>query len=145
MDIKEIPLTPELKCDDYQTSLEFYKDVLGFDVLYNREEEGFAMLEHQGARLMIDSLAVCDRFVDGEIKKPYGQGVSMQILTTDVQGLYDKVSSVNWDIFLEMEEKWYRADDIEVGNKQFLVQDPDGYVLRFYEDLGDRPCVESEV
>jgi hypothetical protein len=35
-----------------------------------------------------------------------------------------------------VEEKWYRVNDQETGNKQFLVQDPDGYLLRFFEDLG---------
>ena len=38
-----------------------------------------------------------------------------------------------------MEEKWYRKNDTEVGNKQFLVQDPDGYILRFFQNLGMRP------
>lgn len=37
-----------------------------------------------------------------------------------------------------MEEKWYRADDAYLGNKQFIVQDPDGFLLRFFEDLGER-------
>ena len=37
-----------------------------------------------------------------------------------------------------MEEKWYRKNDKEVGHKQFLVQDPDGYLLRFFQDLGIR-------
>ncbi len=27
----------------------------------------------------------------------------------------------------------------EVGNRQFVVQDPDGYLLRFFSDLGERP------
>lgn len=38
-----------------------------------------------------------------------------------------------------MEERWYRADDREVGNRQFILLDPDGYLLRFYQDLGRRP------
>jgi hypothetical protein len=37
-----------------------------------------------------------------------------------------------------MEEKWYRADNVYVGNRQFIVQDPDGYLLRFYQHLGTR-------
>ena len=41
-------------------------------------------------------------------------------------------------LFLEVEEKWYRVDDQEAGNRQFLVMDPDGYLLRFTEDLGVR-------
>jgi len=28
---------------------------------------------------------------------------------------------------------------VEAGNRQFVIADPDGYVLRFYEDLGRRP------
>ena len=40
---------------------------------------------------------------------------------------------------MDVEEKWYRRDGFEVGNRQILVQDPDGYLLRFTEDLGERP------
>ncbi len=40
---------------------------------------------------------------------------------------------------MESEEKWYRADKIEVGQRQFLVMDPDGYLLRLVMDLGERP------
>jgi hypothetical protein len=43
-------------------------------------------------------------------------------------------------VFMEIEEAWYRRKDVEVGNRQFLVQDPDGYLLRFFQDLGTRPA-----
>lgn len=43
------------------------------------------------------------------------------------------------EIFLPLEEKWYRLNEIEVGNRQFIVLDPDGYMLRFEQDLGNRP------
>jgi hypothetical protein len=39
-------------------------------------------------------------------------------------------------IFLPLEEKYYKTDLGDAGNKQFIVQDPDGYLLRFFEDLG---------
>jgi hypothetical protein len=42
-------------------------------------------------------------------------------------------------LFVPLEERWYRRDDVLLGNRQFLVQDPDGYLLRFFEDLGERP------
>ena len=38
----------------------------------------------------------------------------------------------------EIEENWYRQDDKMLGNKEFLIQDPDGYLLRFMEDLGEK-------
>lgn len=38
----------------------------------------------------------------------------------------------------DIEENWYRQDDKLLGNKEFLIQDPDGYLLRFYKDLGEK-------
>ncbi|MAF67939.1 MAG: hypothetical protein CMH25_01145 [Micavibrio sp.] len=134
----EAPLVPELKCDDYKASYNFYTEILEFKVLYVRENEGFAMFEHEGSQIMIDSLSVCSRFVDGVMEKPYGRGVSFQIRTSDVSKVYERIVGNDHPIFLEMEEKWYRVGNVEKGNKQFLVQDPDGYMLRFFEDLGER-------
>jgi hypothetical protein len=42
-----------------------------------------------------------------------------------------------------METRWYRIGRIERGNRQFVVADPDGYLLRFFEDLGERPGEET--
>jgi len=28
---------------------------------------------------------------------------------------------------------------MEAGNRQFIVADPDGYLLRFFSDVGRRP------
>lgn len=30
-------------------------------------------------------------------------------------------------------------EQIKNGNRQFVVADPDGYLLRFFSDLGQRP------
>ena len=40
---------------------------------------------------------------------------------------------------LPLEGRWYRRGAGEVGNRQFAVADPDGYLLRFFTDLGERP------
>ena len=44
----------------------------------------------------------------------------------------------NYNIFCDMEEHWYRKDNELLGCKEFLVQDPNGYLLRFSEDLGSK-------
>lgn len=44
-----------------------------------------------------------------------------------------------------MEEVWYRAGTSETGVRQFLVQDPDGYLVRFSQGLGLRPVVRSDL
>ncbi len=133
------PLTPELSCTDIKRSLAFYVGVLGFSIQYERPEEGFAMLERQGTRLMLDEMRAGTRtWLTGSMEPPFGRGVNFQIETTAVDDLYAKVRAAGIPVFMEIEEKWYRRDGFELGNRQFLAQDPDGYLLRFFEDLGSR-------
>lgn len=134
-------LTPELGVTNFKESLKFYVDVLDFTIQYDRPEEGFAMLERQGSRIMIDEFREGARsWAAGPLEYPLGRGMNLQIDTTDARGLYERAKSSGAKIFLELEEKWYRMDaNTEVGNFQFIVLDPDGYMLRFAEDLGDRP------
>ena len=37
---------------------------------------------------------------------------------------------------LPLEERWYRAGAGQIGQRQFVVADPDGYLLRFVRLLG---------
>ena len=140
-------LTPELSCADFAKSLAFYTDILGFSIQYQRPEDGFAMLEYQGSRLMIDQLHAVDPTPTGRswilapMEYPFGRGINFQIVTDNVDALYERVQKLNAKIYLPMEEKWYRADDLELGNRQFIVLDPDGYMLRFFQDLGERPVL----
>jgi catechol 2,3-dioxygenase-like lactoylglutathione lyase family enzyme len=133
-------LIPELCVFDFQYSRNFYVDTLGFKILYERPEDNFAMLEYQGSQLMLDEISTTTRtWLSGPMEKPYGRGINLQIDSDEVDALYDRVKSSGAKIFLEMEEKWYRMNDIEGGNRQFIVMDPDGYLLRFTQDLGERP------
>lgn len=133
-------LTPELKVTNFEKSREFYTKLAGFGIEYERPEEEFAMLSQGDAWIMIESLTEKSRTMKvGELQYPFGRGMHFQILVADVQALYEGFKSKNYPIFSEMEDKWYRTGDTEGGNRQFWVQDPDGYLLRFFEDLGDRP------
>ncbi|MDB4984108.1 MAG: hypothetical protein JWM20_287 [Patescibacteria group bacterium] len=132
-------ITPELKVFDFHESLNFYTNIAGFKILYSRPEEDFAMLEISGARLMIEGLSDKSRtWKVASLEKPLGRGMHFQIQVEDVDALYKKFKDNSYAIFHEMEDKWYRKNDQEVGNRQFLVQDPDGYLLRFFGDLGTR-------
>lgn len=143
------PLTPELCCSDIKTSLSFYIEVLGFRIQYQREEDGFAMLERQGARIMLDevfndsSRGTKRTWISGKLERPFGRGINLEIKTDEIAALYDRIQQhqYNAHIFLSLEEKWYRADDVELGIRQFIVMDPDGYMLRFSQDIGKRKKV----
>ena len=131
-------LVPELSITDYQKTLHFYTEILGFKIEYQREEEGFAYLSHGESQIMIDQIGLTRTWMTGELEYPLGRGINLQIEVPDVDKLLKRLHQNDISLFMELEEKWYRKDDVEVGNKQFLVQDPDGYLLRFFEDLGTR-------
>jgi catechol 2,3-dioxygenase-like lactoylglutathione lyase family enzyme len=132
-------LVPELLCSDLARSIDFYVRVLGFAIVYQRTEERFAYLEREGAELMIEQ-PTARRLVAGDLEAPYGRGINLQIEVSDVEALYDTVQKAVAPIFLSLEERWYRTGNQALGNRQFVVQDPDGYLLRFFQDIGTRPA-----
>lgn len=135
------PLIPELKVTDFARSLDFYTNLAQFAIEYDRPEQSFAMLNREGAYVMIEAPSPGSRTFDtGATTYPFGRGMHLQIQVSDIQGLHAHFVTAKYPLFLDMEEKWYRRDMEEMGNKQFLVQDPDGYLLRFYQDLGTRPA-----
>jgi len=132
-------LVPELYCSDLERSVAFYVGVLGFTVAYERPEERFVYLQREGAQLMLEQ-PTGRTFLAADLEHPYGRGINLQIEVTDVASLYAAVQAAAWPVFLQLETRWYRRDEVLLGNRQFVVQDPDGYLLRFFEDLGSRPA-----
>ena len=133
-------LVPELVCSNITSSLDFYVRVLGFSIVYQRPEERSAYLQREGAELMIEQ-PTGRSFVAGELQQPYGRGLNLQVEVSGVDALYERVRATGATVFLPLEDTWYRREDTFVGNRQFIVQDPDGYLLRFFQDLGTRPVV----
>jgi hypothetical protein len=41
-------------------------------------------------------------------------------------------------LFEGVEDHWYRQGSVLLGCREFLVQDPDGYLLRFSQDIGEK-------
>jgi len=76
---------------------------------------------------------------EGELAKPFGRGLNLQIAASSIQPILERLAAANWPLFIQPAERWYRTGCVESGQRQFLVQDPDGYLLRFAEGLGERP------
>ena len=68
----------------------------------------------------------------------FGNGINFQLEVDNLDKIYNNLKDKNYKIAFDIEENWYRQDDKLLGNKEFLVQDPDGYLLRFSEDLGEK-------
>ena len=64
-----------------------------------------------------------------------------KIEVAEVESLYAKVQAAGALVYLPLEDNWYRRGEMLLGNRQFIVQDPDGYLLRLFEDLGSRPAI----
>jgi catechol 2,3-dioxygenase-like lactoylglutathione lyase family enzyme len=132
-------LIPELEVEDLDRSLAFYTGVIGCTVVYARPEERFAFLDLQSANLMLEEAAGPGRrFHGAPLEHPYGRGVNFQIQVANVDELHARVLAAQAHVVLPMEERWYRRSGHETGNRQFVVADPDGYLLRFFTDLGQR-------
>ncbi|TKD12530.1 VOC family protein [Rhodobacter capsulatus] len=134
-------LVPEFAVSDWHKSKWFYCDVLGFDCVYERAEEGFCYLRLGEAEVMIDQIGRGRTFDAGHLPAdyPFGKGLNVQIRVPSIAPLVEALASIKHPLFLPVEDRWYRVDCEEVGNRQFVVADPDGYLLRFFEDLGSRP------
>ena len=134
-------LVPELTVADYGSALRFYCEVLGWQIVYDRPDEEFAYLRCDGAELMIDGLRIGRNFNVALIPdhRPFGRGVNLEITVPAVQPLLDALEAAGHALHLPPEEKWYSVGTYEVGQGQFIVADPDGYLLRFAESLGTRP------
>jgi catechol 2,3-dioxygenase-like lactoylglutathione lyase family enzyme len=133
-------LVVELLVSDFVQSLKFYKEVLGFKQLYDRPDEAFASLDRNGAQIMIAQHVAGDErsWIAGELVQPFGRGMNLGIEVEDVEALYASCVRHGARIFLAMEEKWYRRDALLLGVRQFIVLDPDGYLLRLLQSLGKR-------
>lgn len=133
-------IIPELDVQDLNRSLYFYTEVLGFTALYERPEERFVFLEREGAALMLEEAAGPGRrFRTAPLEYPYGRGINFQIEVSAVDSLYHRCCETAAPIIIPLEERWYRRDTTELGNRQFVVADPDGFLLRLFTNLGSRP------
>ena len=134
MHFKNNSLIPELSVKDLDKSLRFYTYILEFKLEYKREVGEFAFLSFGTAQLMIEQ--VNETWKTGELQYPFGRGINFQFKVEDSMQMLSRLKKHNYPEFVPMEENWYRVKDRLWGSREFLVLDPDGYLLRFSQDLG---------
>lgn len=130
-------LIPELTVADLAVSLKFYVEKLGFRVEFERAEDRFAFLSFEGSQLMIEE----DNggWVTAKPEFPRGRGINLQIETDDLASIERRLRQNEIPFFRETTENWYRiSETTEEGVKEFLIQDADGYLLRFQQFIGER-------
>ncbi|MDR0343201.1 MAG: VOC family protein [Nocardiopsaceae bacterium] len=124
---------------DLAASQRFWCGLLGFSEKYTRLNEGFAYLVLDKAHLMLDQAGIGRTWITAALETPLGRGVNFQLSVPSIEPVLDRLKAAGWPLFGGLEERWYRTGARETGVRQFLVQDPDGYLVRPQESLGSRP------
>lgn len=129
-------MIPEFDVFCLAETLHFYVDLLGFEVKYDRKEDKFAFLQLEDVQIMVQEInKKNNKWETGMLEYPLGRGINFQIDVKNIDEIYEKLSQNEYPIFVPMEEHYYRKDDELLGEKEFLVLDPNGYCLRFSNDL----------
>lgn len=121
-------LIPELSVTDIEKSKEFYLN-LGFKVMYERKEDKFCFLYLEDNQIMIEEIN--NNWNVGEMKYPFGNDINISMTVSDIDSFYENIISKKFVLFRKIKTSKYRVDDIIYEDKEFLLQDPDGYLLRF--------------
>ncbi|WP_062260930.1 bleomycin resistance protein [Endozoicomonas arenosclerae] len=131
-------MVPELTVTDFEKSFDFYTRILGFRVRNQRQKPNFAYLEQEKAQIMIEEFHP-EGWNTAELTYPLGRGVNFQIELTEIQPVLDRIYKGGVSLYRDLKESWYNTGTVISGQKEFLIQDPDGYMLRFTQYLGEKP------
>ena len=131
-------LMAEMMVNDYPTSLAFWTGPMGFDVAFTRPAQKLACLVHpDGAQIMI-----YERDGDwetGPMQPPFGRGMVVQVYVADVDAVAQAMIAAGVAFFVSPREKWRDWGNCLGGQREFLVQDPDGYLVMVVQRIGTRP------
>ena len=122
-------MIPELSVFDIEQTKRFYSD-LGFKIEYERPEEKFVFMSFQDSQFMFEQIHD-NGWNIGELIYPLGRGINFSIAVDDIEGLYKLVKTLNLEIYRELNRSIYKVNGTEETQTEFLIQDPNGYLLRF--------------
>jgi catechol 2,3-dioxygenase-like lactoylglutathione lyase family enzyme len=131
-------LIPELIVSDLAQSIQFYRDVLGFKVDYERSEEKFMFISLGSSQLMPLQENSNTHSTTGELDAPRGRGVNFSIRFDSRVEIAGSLDATGHELKIPIRDQWHREDDQLHGEKQLWVMDPDGYLLRFVIGLGTK-------
>ncbi|MFO1174810.1 MAG: hypothetical protein U1E48_06330 [Paracoccaceae bacterium] len=134
-------LIAEFMVSNYDRTLAFWTGPLGFAVAFSRPAQRLACLcRPEGAQVMF-----YERDGDwetGPMEPPFGRGTIIQLFVADVDSIAATVQAAGLPFFVPPREKWRDWGDRLGGQREFLVQDPDGYLVMVAQRIGERPLTQ---
>ena len=124
-------LIPELSVTNIDKSKEFYLNI-GFKIGNERKEDKFCFLELEENQIMIEEIN--DHWNTGTLEYPFGRGINISMEIKDFYTVYNNIKKNKYPLFKDiMKSKYEVAGNIYI-DEEFLIQDPDGYLLRFTKE-----------
>jgi uncharacterized glyoxalase superfamily protein PhnB len=121
-------LTPNLMVEDVARTLEFYRELLGFEVvttLPDQEPFDFAIVHRDGVELMFQSRPSLSENVPALTGVSIGASQTFYIEVTGIQELYESLRH-KVEIVVDFHTTFY-------GTQEFYFRDINGYILSFSE------------
>ena len=135
-------LVPELLVSDLAASLEFWRDLLGFAIAYQRPEEAFIYFERpEGAQIMLSQRS--GKWETAPLDRPFGRGAMFQVYITSIDPVQRSLEAAGWPPYAGPREVWREVGDRQAGQREIFVLDPDGYLVMVAQDLGERRASEG--
>ena len=125
------PLVPELIVSDLRKSLRFYRDVLGFKVEYERQEDRFVYLSFSGSELMLEEdCSESSPWIIEPLDYPRGRGLNLSIECENAEDLAIRLFESDYPLQKELE-------DCQTSTSATIKQ--------LDEELVDKLCHTNEV
>lgn len=124
-------MIPELYVFDIEQTKHFYLTILEFSLEYQRPEEKFIFLSFGESQMMFEALHE-QGWNTGNMQYPLGQGINFSIeVKEDIESYYHRLKARNVSFYRELTTDHYDVNGEICSPQQFIVQDPNGYLLRF--------------
>jgi len=124
-------LTPNLMVDDMRQTLDFYQNILGFELaatVPDKPPYNWVMLGRDEVQIMFQTRESLGEEIPALESTPLGGALSLYVRVRDIDALYERVQG-NAKIVLGMRDAFY-------GMREFALQDPNGFVLMFAQPKG---------
>ena len=123
-------LIPEFVVSNIDISKDFYVNMLGFKVEYEREEDKFIFISLGNIQLMLEEGSKEEL---SQMKYPFGKGINFTFGVNNIDELYSKFKIKKSLLKRDIEIREFRVNDEIIYVKEFSILDPDGYFIRISE------------
>ncbi|MGI9410931.1 MAG: VOC family protein, partial [Hyphomicrobiaceae bacterium] len=142
------PVVPEIWCSDFEVSLAFYTEILGLAIAQQRNRDPHACLSLGGSQIMLaywTSDGIWEPCYPAPMERPCGREINFHFLVADVTSLHDRVMGNGVAPFMALQTSTIWRTDRMDERGQFMLLDPDSYLLRFVQITSHRAVELADI